>query len=83
MMRATVEIEDERWAKLKELAARQGERGYSTLLNEAIDLLVAKREHAALEDRRRIVEQLQGSITEDSAQGMRESIRELRERWET
>jgi hypothetical protein len=28
-MRATVEIDDELWAKLKELAARRGDRGYS------------------------------------------------------
>ena len=41
-MRTTVEIPDVQRARLLELAARRGEKGFSRLVQEAIDRLLAE-----------------------------------------
>lgn len=78
-MRTTVEIRDEQRARLLEIAARRGEKGFSGLVREAIDRFLEE------EDRRdravaTSIEAL-GSLDADSANRMRDVARRLRESW--
>jgi hypothetical protein len=64
---------------LLKLAAQRGEKGFSSLIREALDLYM--RQHRA---RRELVAQaleLQGSFSEDEADALEASVRQLRERW--
>ena len=78
-MRTTIEIPDEQRAKLLELAARRGEKGFSRLVQEALELYLD--EIAARE--RRVNEALDaiGSLDDEDANELRESVRQVRERW--
>lgn len=78
-MRTTVELSDEVRAKLLELAARRGERGFSALVEEAVARFLEeeeKRRRAAGEAR-----SVLGTMSEDEARELEESVRALRERW--
>jgi metal-responsive CopG/Arc/MetJ family transcriptional regulator len=78
-MRTTVEIGDQQRAELLKLAAERGEKGFSSLIREALDLYL--RQHRA---KREIVAQalaLQGSFSEDEADALGRSVHELREKW--
>lgn len=78
-MRTTIEIRDEQRARLLEIAARRGEKGFSGLVQEAIDRFLEE------EDRRdrAVTESLAalGSFGADAADRMREATRRLRESW--
>ena len=41
-MRTTIEIADDKLIKLKKLAAERGERGYSGLIDQALDRYLAR-----------------------------------------
>ncbi|MDZ7780346.1 MAG: ribbon-helix-helix protein, CopG family [Gemmatimonadota bacterium] len=78
-MRTTVELSDDMRAKLLEAAARRGERGFSSVVEEAL-----RRYFDEDEDRSRRVDEAQavlGSLEDTEADELRESIRRLRERW--
>jgi metal-responsive CopG/Arc/MetJ family transcriptional regulator len=78
-MRTTVEISDEQRAELLRLAAQRGEKGFSSLIREALDLYM--RQHRA---RRAIVAQaldLEGSFSEKEADALEASVLQLREKW--
>jgi metal-responsive CopG/Arc/MetJ family transcriptional regulator len=78
-MRTTVEISDDQRAELLRLAAQRGEKGFSSLIREALDLYM--RQHRA---RREIVAQalkLEGSFSEDEADALEASVLQLREKW--
>ncbi len=78
-MRTTIEIPDTQRAKLLELAARRGEKGFSRLVQEALELYLD--EIAARE--RRVDQALEaiGSLDDEDARELRESVRRVRERW--
>jgi len=76
-MRTTVEITDEQRDALNALASRRGLRGYSTLVQEAIDLYLAAHEHERIE----AALALRGSITEAEAEEMRRRIAEAWATW--
>lgn len=79
LMRTTIELPDEQRARLLEIAARRGEKGFSVLVQEAVDRFLEE------EDRRdRAVAaavRALGSVTAESADRMREAALELREKW--
>jgi metal-responsive CopG/Arc/MetJ family transcriptional regulator len=78
-MRTTVEISDEQRAELLRLAAQRGEKGFSSLIREALDLYM--RQHRA---RREVVAQalkLEGTFSEDEADALEASVLQLREKW--
>jgi len=78
-MRTTVEIDDAQRAELLKLAAQRGEKGFSSVIREALDLYI--RQHRA---RRELVAQaleLQGSFSDDEADALEASVRELRGKW--
>ncbi|MGE3077021.1 MAG: hypothetical protein AB7N24_20010 [Dehalococcoidia bacterium] len=82
-MRTTVEIDDEKLIKLKKMAAERGEKGFSGLIDEALDALFAQSEGAPEADRRRIeaVKALEGSWGEEFAEEVRARIAESRKHW--
>ncbi len=79
LMRTTIEIRDEQRARLMELAARRGEKGFSKLVQEALELYLD--EIAARE--RRVDEALGaiGSLADEDADELRDSVHRVRERW--
>jgi metal-responsive CopG/Arc/MetJ family transcriptional regulator len=79
IMRTTIEIPDYQRAKLLELAARRGLKGFSTIVQEAIERYLEDREQGD----QRIEEALSvlGSMDEDEAESLEASIRKLRETW--
>lgn len=77
-MRTTVEIPDELRARLLDLAAKRGEKGFSRTLKEVIDAGLESLERG--ERRARIERGLAalGSLSDEAAENMREEIRKLR-----
>jgi hypothetical protein len=89
-MRTTIEIDEGKLRKLRELAARPGERGYSRLIDEALDAYLAEegagfdhRSDAAKEARIARLRALDGSIGEEEAEAWKARIRESRRQWRT
>ncbi len=80
-MRATVEISDDQWARLKAIAASRGEKGYSNVLHEAIALYLKQEDEAEREERKRRALAAFGSISDEEAEALHAHVRELRSRW--
>lgn len=78
-MRTTIEIRDDLRAKLLDLAARRGEKGFSRLVEEALDLYVGTEE--AREAARRQALMVRSSLATDEADKLEERTRTIREEW--
>jgi hypothetical protein len=78
-MRTTVEITDPQRARLLEIAARRGEKGFSKLVQEALDLYL-ERDAARLEVMRGALSAL-GRLDDGAADRLEASSRRLRESW--
>ena len=78
-MRTTVEIEDRQRAELLKIAAQRGEKGFSAIVRDALDLYLrqqrGKREAVAK------ALELQGTFSEVDADALESSVLKLRERW--
>jgi metal-responsive CopG/Arc/MetJ family transcriptional regulator len=79
VMRTTVEISDTQRAELLKLAAQRGEKGFSSLVREALDLYM--RQHRARREAVSKAIDLQGSFSEKEADALDASVRQLREKW--
>lgn len=77
-MRTTVEIPDEQRAKLLELAARRGEKGFSGLIQEALDLYLRGQQKEEAVER---AVKLRGRLSDKEADELLNATRELRSRW--
>jgi len=78
-MRTTIELKDEHRAKLLELAARRGEKGFSDVLGEAIEVYLGTLSRD--EAKRQAAIELRGSLREADGRELREATRSLRESW--
>ena len=78
-MRTTVEIDDAQRAELLKLAAQRGEKGFSSVIREALDLYI--RQHRAKREVVARALELEGTFSEDEADALEASARRLRERW--
>jgi hypothetical protein len=78
-MRTTIELKDESRAKLLEIAARRGEKGFSRLIDEAVDLYL--RTAAADEERRQKALLLRGCLGNKDAAQLRAATAAMRESW--
>lgn len=78
-MRTTIDIPDEQRAKLLKLAAERGEKGFSRLVQEALDRYLDEAEER--EQRVRAALAALGTLSEEEAAELEESIRRLRSTW--
>lgn len=78
-MRTTIELPDETRSKLLELAARRGEKGFSPIVQEALEQYFEKRE----ERRGRVEKALAalGSFDTEDAERLELHVGELRRSW--
>jgi len=79
-MRTTIEIPNEKRAKLLALAARRGLRGYSQLVNEALDAYLAKAEAKRVKDLEEVLA-LAGTLSPAEAEDAEKAIREAWAKW--
>jgi metal-responsive CopG/Arc/MetJ family transcriptional regulator len=78
-MRTTIEIQDHLRARLLELAARRGLKGFSILVEEAIERYLE--EHDPRDERVEAALSVLGTMNEEDADAMEHSIQQLRGRW--
>ena len=78
-MRTTIELKNESRAKLLEVAATRGEKGFSRLINEAVDLYL--KTAAADRERRCAALSLRGRLGNEEARALRTATAALRESW--
>jgi len=78
-MRTTIEITDEHRARLLELAARRGAKGFSSIVADALESHL--RHLAARDEARKHALRLKGTLSQKEADRLRTDARELRESW--
>jgi hypothetical protein len=77
-VRTTIEISEAHRSALLRLAADRGEKGFSRIVGEAIDVYL---QSLGLAEDRRDVVKLRGALSDDEAASLAERVREIRERW--
>lgn len=77
-MRTTIEIPDEQRARLLEIAARRGEKGFSKLVQEALEFYLNDHERR---DAVETAQRLQGRLSDGEADELEQSVSDLRSRW--
>ena len=78
-MMTTIELQDEHRAKLLELAARRGEKGFSDVVADAIESYLETL--ASDEAKRQVALGLRGALGEEDAAQLRGATRALRDSW--
>jgi hypothetical protein len=76
-MRTTVEITDEQHRALSAIARRRGVRGFSPLVQEALDGYLANLHTDEVD----LLLGLEGALTDSEAQEIRSRINEVRTTW--
>ncbi|MGB9660854.1 MAG: ribbon-helix-helix protein, CopG family [Moorellaceae bacterium] len=79
-MRTTIEISNETRAKLMALAAKRGLRGYSEIVNEAIEEYLARLERR--EEEIAEILKLAGSLSEEESRQYAARTKEFWSRWQ-
>ncbi len=78
-MRTTVELKPEHRSRLIAIAAKRGEKGFSTVLNEAVASYLG--EEAEREKRRQRALQLRGALKREEAAELQKNAAALRASW--
>ena len=78
-MRTTIELKPEHRARLLELAARRGEKGFSSVIAEAIESHLART--AEHDDARLRALRLRGALSRRDADDLRHTAETLRTSW--
>jgi predicted transcriptional regulator len=78
-MRTTIDLSDENRARLLELAARRGEKGFSSIVEEALGRYFA-REERQRETVKRAIASL-GSFSPEEADHLEQELERLRRSW--
>jgi predicted transcriptional regulator len=78
-MRTTIELRDEHRARLLELAARRGEKGFSSVIAEALDEHLRRHDAGPVERRRALA--LRGTLSASDADRLRSTVEAIRESW--
>ena len=78
-MRTTIELKPEHRARLLALAARRGEKGFSSVIAEAVDAYL---EGGAANSRtRRRALAMRGKLRREEAERLRQAVVRIREFW--
>jgi predicted transcriptional regulator len=84
-MRTTIELSDDQRAKLLALAAKRRLRGYSALIQEALERYLKeapnREQIRAGAKAARVARKIRGTLSEAEAERMRRRIEELWKRW--
>lgn len=78
-MRTTIEMKPEHRARLLDLAARRGEKGFSNLVAEAIEVYLDRQTDG--QEARRKALAMRGSLSAREADRLRRHVAGLRENW--
>ncbi|MEK7406337.1 MAG: hypothetical protein AAB225_14645 [Acidobacteriota bacterium] len=78
-MRTTIELSPEHRARLLELAARRGEKGFSSVIGEALEAYL--RASAEGERLRAKALRLRGKFTAEEAERLRREVAKVRASW--
>lgn len=78
-MRTTIEIRDDLRARLLAMAARRGEKGFSSLVEDALERFIQSEEEREAARGRALA--LRGALSADAAAELEASTRRLREDW--
>ena len=78
-MRTTIEMKPEHRARVLELAAQRGEKGFSTVVAEALELYLETQADRANAVRSALT--LKGSMSETEAAALLTQTRKLRANW--
>ncbi len=78
-MRTTIEITDDQRARLVEIAASRGDKGFSAVVREAIDLFLEKEGHRAGKIQAALA--LQGVLGRKEGEALAQATRDLRTKW--
>jgi metal-responsive CopG/Arc/MetJ family transcriptional regulator len=78
-MRTTIELSNEHRSALHSLSARRGLRGYSKLIQEAVDLYIQKA--TAKEGSAKAILQMRGTWKKEDARRFQEKLSEIRKNW--
>ena len=78
-MRTTIELDDEQRAKLLEVAARRGQKGFSAVVREALAQYFEAEE--GRKEAVRLALRAIGSMPDEEAERLGREVRELRRSW--
>jgi metal-responsive CopG/Arc/MetJ family transcriptional regulator len=78
-MRTTIELTNDHRSSLHSLAARRGLRGYSKLIQEAVDLYI--QEMMAKEGNARLLLKMRGTWNKEDSRKFQKKLREIRKSW--
>jgi predicted transcriptional regulator len=78
-MRTTIEMKPEHRARILELAANRGEKGFSAVVAEALERYLADQKGRTHSIRSALA--LKGSISEKEAAGLSAQTRKIRANW--
>ena len=81
IMRTTVELTDAQRGRLLELAARRGEKGFSKIVQEALDRYLAEESVAAKDERASEALSVLGTLSDKAADAMEARVKQLRDHW--
>ena len=79
-MRTTIEISDKHRSILLSLAAQKGLRGYSTIIQEALDLYIARQTRS--ENTKMDVLKMKGNWRKNETEEVKQNLAELRKNWQ-
>ena len=80
-MRTTVEITDEQRARLLELAARRGAKGFSRIVQEALDRYLEEEAASAQKARAKQALAVLGTLGDKDADALEARVRAIRDHW--
>jgi hypothetical protein len=78
-VRTTIELSDDHRARLLALAAERGEKGFSSLVAEAVDRYL--RQASERGEARARARRLRGALSKRDSQALRASVADWRSRW--
>ena len=78
-MRTTIEMKPQHRAKLLELAARRGAKGFSDLVAEALETYLKAESDREMQRKRAVL--LKGKLSTREAQSLRTAAADLRKSW--
>lgn len=78
-MRTTIEITEAQRGELLRLAATRGEKGFSSIVREAVDLYL--KQHRSRAAAVRLAVGARGALSDAEAEGLRDEVAQIRKRW--